>query len=541
MRPKTACVTATALACLAAARLCLGASADVSAESRSEAGLNRAFFYLPQGTIRVNYPDDAAAGDTVSGTVFVEPAGANQQQQDQNGAVLSGYVVEMPGARTAVSGAHFLWRIPGAVASGVVPIVLRDRSNRVVTECSLPVHPRPMPPESGPVDLPLGAQVASLISAWGPFDPSSETVISVGGKNSALVAQSPRKIVFQVPPGVTGETQIEVRNGGLSARGPFRSLGLSVSATRQSMPSGTTITMTVQVTGLEGLEEPVSLLLVNHEPDVVNLSGGPVQQITISPADVQYGGPFRLTRTITGEQGGGYHLTVLASLPLASQLPLPRIAARTLDSWSRSSNVEIAPEARSLILSGIAEVRPQLDALFREQLVFMAEPSSLLDGLVRDYCFDLRDRKLHVPTLGGIRPPRNGIFAGLLDSASIGGRALGSPFAFASRSLFADRPPYAADSGASITLQASDVSHFSFVQYLADFLARHAPTRPLGSLLVTSAPDKQLITIDQTTGSDYFTSRMFVVSVGDHIIKVANCQEKVTVSPNQQSTVNCPH
>jgi hypothetical protein len=517
MRPRILYAVAAAFACLAAARPGLGAPADVSAESRSEAGLNRAFFHLPQGTIRVNYPDDAAAGDTISGTVYVEPSGSNQQQQDHNGAELSGYVVEMPGRKVPVSSTRFLWNVPAMVPGGAVPIVLRDRSNHAVTECSLPVHPGPLPPAAGPIDLPVGAQAGNLVSAWGPFDPNSETAITVGGKTAPLIAESPRKVIFQVPPDVAGETQIEVRNGGLSARGPFRSLRLAVSATRKSMPSGTTTTMTVVVSGLQGLEEPASLLLVNHEPGVVNLSGGPVQQITISPADVQSGGTFRLTRTLTGEHGGGYNLTVLASLPPASQLPLQRLAARTLDSWSRSSRVEIAPEAQSMILAGIAEARPELDTLFREQLVFLAEPSSLLDWLVRDYCFDLRDRKLGAPSAGELHPPR-------------------PAFALA----FAGFTVPAADSGASVSLQSADVSHFSFLQYLADFLARHAPSRPLGSLLVTSQPDKQLITIDQATGPDYFTARMFVVSVGDHTVKVADCQERITVNPNQQATLNCP-
>jgi hypothetical protein len=389
----------------------------------------------------------------------------------------------------------------------------------MVAQCTLPVRPAPLPPPAASIDLPLGGQAGSPASAWGAFNPGSGTAITVGGKDAPVIAASPRKVIFQVPPDVTGETEIEARNGSLSARGPFRSLGLKLDATSRSMPTGTTTTVTVLVSGLQGLSEPASLVIVNHEPTVVNLSGGPVQQITIAPADVRPDGTFQLTRTLTGERGGGYNLAVVVSLPPTSQLPLARIAARTLDSWSRSSNVEIAPEAESLILSGIAEARSPLDTLLRAQLVFHAEPASLLDWLVRDYCFDLRDQKLHAPSAAQIRPP-------------------GPGFAFAAARLFAS--PLVFTAGSSVALQASDVKHFSFLQYLADFLARHAPTRPLGSLLVTSQPDRQLITIDETTGSDYFTARMFVVSVGEHIVKVANCQESVTVNPNQQATLKCP-
>jgi hypothetical protein len=283
------------------------------------------------------------------------------------------------------------------------------------------------------------------------------------------------------------------------------------------MPAGTTTAMTVLVLGLQGLKEPALLLIVNHEPGIVALSGGPVQQIAISPADIQPDGTFRLTRTLTGEHGGGYNITVLVSPPPASQIPLGRLAARTIDSWSRSTEIEVAPEAQSRILSDVAAARPQLDTLFRAQQLFHADPATLLDWLVRDYCFDLRDQKLGIPNAVGFRSPLPSVAR-----------------AFASFIVLA------ADSGATVSLQTSDVTRFSFLQYLARFLGAHAPSRPYGSLFVASQPDKQLITIDQATGPDQFTTRMFVVSVGGHFVQVGACQENVTVSPNQQATVNCP-
>ena len=171
-----------------------------------------------------------------------------------------------------------------------------------------------------------------------------------------------------------------------------------------------------------------------------------------------------------------------------------------------------------MIVSGVAEARPQLDALFRAQLAFEADPASLLDGLLRDYCFDLRDLKLRALNVGQHS------------------RAARPGFAVTFTRFVVQAP----GSGSSVRLQASDVNRFSFLQYLADFLARHSPSHPFGNLLVTSQPDKQLITIDQNSGLDYFTARVFVVSVGIHLVKVAHCQETVSVSPNQETTVNCP-
>ncbi len=518
MRPRIFFAVAAVLTCFVARRPYLSAQADIAAQSQSVAGLTRAVFKFPQGQINVNYPDDAAAGETISGTVYVEPRGDTQRAHDQNGAVLSGYVVEMQGEKVPASQGHFVRTVPVRPGAGLVPIVLLDRHKHIVTQCNLPVRTSPLPPEAGPIDLPLAGEAGALASAWGPFDPNSKTAITVGGRKAEIVAQSAHKVVFEVPRDVSGQTEIEVRNGALSSRGTFRSLGLGLSVRRRHMESGDITTLYVQVSGLRDLKEPVTVIIVNDEPNVVNLSGGPVQQIAVTPAEFQPDGTFLLTRAVTGEHVGGYHISVRAELPPSSQLPLERLAARTIDSWSRSTQIEIGPEARRMILSGIAAARPRLDALFRDQLIYNGDPSSLLGGLVRDYCFDLRDLKLRAANAVALFPPR-------------------LRFALA----FASFVVQAANSSPAVSLQASDVSRFSFLQYLADLLARHSPKSPFGSLRVTSQPDKQLITLDQTTGLDYFTVREFVVSVGDHFVKVADCNERVTVNPNQQVTVNCPH
>ena len=518
MRSRIFFAVAAALTCFVARQPYLGAQAEVSAQSQGISGLTRAVFEFPQGRINVNYPDDAAAGETISGTVYVEPSGNTRQQQEQNGIVLSGYVIELQGQKAPASQRHFLRTLPVSLRAGFVPIVLLDRHNHPVTQCSLPVRTSPLPPEAGPIDLPLAGEAGALASAWGPFDPHSETAITIGGRRAEIMAQSSHKVVFQIPPEVTGPTEIEVRNGGLSARGPFRSLGLRAGETRRIMPSGIVTTMTVLVSGLQDLREPLTVIIVNEAPGVVNLADGPVQRITVTPAEFRPDGTFLLTRTLTGEHGGRYNIHVSAELPPSAKLPLERIAARVIDSWSRSSRVEVTPEARRAILLGIAEARSQLDVLFRDQRLFGADPASLLGGLVRDYCFDLRDLKLRTPNAVALFPPRLRFapaFAGFLVQA--------------------------ANSSPAVSLKASDVSHFSFLQYLADLLLRHSPNSPFGSLRVTSQPDKQLITVDQTTGLDYFTVREFVVSVGDHFVKVADCNERVTVNPNQQVTVNCPH
>ncbi|HEV3331351.1 MAG TPA: hypothetical protein VG096_10240 [Bryobacteraceae bacterium] len=491
------------------------AQSDIVGEVLSENGLHRAKFQVPQGVIRVNLPDDVSAGDSISGTVYTEPSGKNPKELTTNTGEITGYVVEMPGQKAKTSDRHFHWGVPVTVAGGVIPILLRDRKNKIVGHCNLPINSNPGEPPPTEIDLPLGAEAGSMTSVWGPFGGASGASVSVGGKDADVIAESPRKLVFVTPTDVVGRSTLQVRSGTLSASAPFFTLGLQLGATKTSLMSGETAIMSATVTGLQDLRQPATLIIVNHEPGTVALAGGPAQEITIQPAEVRPDGTFAITRVLTGVKGGAYLISVAATRPPSAQVPIDRLVGRTVDGWSMAQNVPISAEARSLIVSDVVAARPQLDRLLLSQVAFRADIGTELDWLVRDYCFNLRDLKLG-GRLAESFPPRH--------------RRVANSFV----------PQGGAQPGRAVSLDASDVRRFSFTQFLAQLLARLTPSDPLGNLVVTSRPDRQAIAVDQVTGADYLTTRSFVLSVGKHTIRVASCNQSVTVNANQQATVSCP-
>ena len=495
------------------------AQSDIVGEVRTENGMHRAAFRVPQGVIRVNFPDDLSVGDTISGSVYLEPSGKDGKELARNSGDITGYVVEMPGRKTETSERRFGWSVPAKVAGGVVPVVLLDKKNKIVSRCNLPVSPVAGGPGAPEIDLPLGSQAGSLVPVRGPFDSPGETSVTVGGREAAVVAESPRKIVFQTPENVLGESTLQVRKGPASAAGPFYVLGLQTSVNRDVLSPGETATMTAVVSGLQGLKEPASLVIVNHDTSVVVMAGGPVQHIAIQPSAVSPSGTFAFTNTLTGVRRGRFDITVVAARAPSGEIPVERIAGHSVDAWSSAQGVLVSPDARALILSGVAAARPELDRLLAPQLAHKADLGNQIDWLVRSYCFDLRDRKLANRPLGNRLPP--------LPQLRL-------------NAFFQQPPPGAVPSRAPLTLEAQDVRRFTFSQFLAQILQRLTPSDPLGNLLVTSRPDRQTIRIDQVAGADYFTTRNFVLSVGKHIIAVASCQQSVTVNANQQTTVSCP-
>jgi hypothetical protein len=492
------------------------AQIEITGEVVTESGLHRANFRVPEGTIHVNYPDDLSVGDTISGTVYTEPLGRDQKEMDRNSSEISGYVVEMPGQQAKTSDRRFRWGVPVLTGSAVIPVLLRDRKNKVIARCDLPVNPTAVPPAAGGIDLPTGGQSGAFASVWGPFaKPGAETAVSVGGKNADVIAESPRKMIFQTPPSIVGTSTIEVRAGTVSASGSFSLVAIKPSVSARLLTPGQTAVMTLVISGLADLKEPASLVIVNHEPATVSLAGGPVQHVVIEPGMVGAGGTFTLTRTLTGEKGGGFNITAVISRSPSGQIPAERITFRSVDGWSKAQGVPITPEARTAIGSDVIASAPQLDRLLMPQLGQRADPGTQLDWLVRAYCFDLRDRKLAAARVGKLFSPRSGIVRSWAPQQPAGAR-----------------PP--------VSIEAPDVQRFSFSQFIAQTLVRLTPSDPLGNLVVTSRPDRAAVVVDRAAGADFFTNRSFVLSVGQHMVRVASCNQTVIVKANQQTRISCP-
>ncbi len=218
------------------------------------------------------------------------------------------------------------WTILAALIGEVNYLILMDNKGKEVARIEVPVSPttphveRPATLTAGDYQLPKIGQAGRPIQVIGPFDGDfGSTGASVGGNEAKLLAESPRKLVAQSPRNVVGRTEVEVKEGNVVAKGAFRNAVVRLTAPKTTFQHGEQTMLTVGVEGLEGLTEPVSLRLENKTPSVVNMPDGNVQVITIRPGDVQPGGTFTLTHTLTGISPGGF--TVVAVIPPLSFLP----------------------------------------------------------------------------------------------------------------------------------------------------------------------------------------------------------------------------
>ena len=300
MIPRRLLFLSPLIACLFPIALAQKPAAGTRNESKD--GVRIAVFQAKPGEIRVALPDDMAAGDIISGTVSAEPSGVKSKEKEKNARELSGYVVELEKQKTAVSGG-VLQGIHLAAGSGAPLLILLNGHGKQIGDIPVALQP------SAPVALdsvrfgPIG-EVGRPIQIQGPFGgDSSATAVSVGGASAKAIAESPRTLVVENPVKVPGPTQIAVTQNGVQLRHPHcadrpdRAANISL--------EGRTC---VQVSGLEGITQPVPIKLRNESPSTVNLTGGETQNIAIDPSQVTAGGVFTSTYALTGVRRGSFNI-----------------------------------------------------------------------------------------------------------------------------------------------------------------------------------------------------------------------------------------
>jgi hypothetical protein len=512
-RQVLACVMLLAL--IGGARL---AAQRDTAEVQTAAGVHTVIFRTSAGTVRVQVAADAAPGDTLSGVVQAEPAGASPQEKAQNLAQLNGMVLATAGGEAAVSKGQYAWVVPITTRGGRFDVSLRPAQGRAIAVASVPIDGVPAPAVSGasvaPFEMPAAAQAGQPAIIRGAFSGRLDRLtVRLGAVAAQLLAVSPRRVVLAVPGNAVGRVPMTVTADGRTAEGILRVLAVRLSVTATQLAKGQTATLTGEVTGLQGIDVATTLALSNQSADVVRVQDGDVQVITIKPSDVTPSGTFALTRTLTGVRPGAFRITLLANRAPLSLFDVTVASERVLAGWVAATGVLIAPDTRALIERSILDASVPLQQFLTLQQVNRGDARDVFAALLSHYCFDLRDEQ---------SPARN-VAAGQPSSAF-------RPISFAQPRI------------GQREITPADVRRLSFAEFLNTLLARFSGAQPVGYLLITSMPASSGITIDGQRKSE-MTNRRFVTSTGEHAIVVAapsrTCRQRVQVGAYQTAVVSC--
>ena len=308
---------------------------------KTTGGLTVVTFAVDPGKITVKLPDDVRAGDTISGTVTTEPKGNTAEEKAKSQKELNGYVLDLEGTKVQADRPRFVWTTnfsqPGksvryelkivevlgrqipTTAGGAIIAPDPGMAQLNITQSGAVITPDPR--ISPRFNIPSLGQTGRPIVITGPFDgDSSNTSLNWTAIRSSvqdfeknrenvsggfgLIAESPRKAIFEAPSNVAGPIELHLTEGKTQTTGNYRNVGVNLSAPKTSLTKGESTTLTVEVNGLQGLTQPVPLTLESH--GVITMEGGVYQPLVIQPSQVGPDGRYTTTRGITGVETGGW-------------------------------------------------------------------------------------------------------------------------------------------------------------------------------------------------------------------------------------------
>jgi hypothetical protein len=329
-----------------------------SGKMETSNGLHTVTFDTVYGHVTAYLPDDMMAGDTISGTVMAEPKGQSSEERAKNMAVLTGCVIELEPpknpdgtsnpkvtAQVTAAPSPFTFTLPprstptptltnvSSANSGGLGITLTNTSGSFSTggTTTIPIELVSLNLQSvAPLNtfqLPTIGQQGRPVVISGPIQVNGGTTLMYGPPGASVqdfekntenvsggfglinpIAKSPRKCVFEAPTNVTGPIELYLKEGNIQTKGEYRNVGVNLSAPKTSLLKGERTTLTVQVSGLQGIKQPVPLTL--DSTGVIVMEGGPYQPLVIQPSQVGADGRYTTTRGITGVQTGVWGATV---------------------------------------------------------------------------------------------------------------------------------------------------------------------------------------------------------------------------------------
>jgi len=314
-------IPALLTACLAGAPPAARA-ADVSGSLETAGAIQFATFSLEAGAIYVNLPGDLAPGDRVSAVVNPIPAGAGGKDEKKHREELARYEVVLGETRAPASTRVRTFTVPTDATT--LPIVLLDRRGERVAEAKANVGPAMAIPAGYAV--PEVAQGGGALRVSGPFDGDlSNSEARIGGQDADPMAESPRELLLRAPQEGSAGTPVEVRErGAVVTTGTYRNVGVRLAAGATNLHSGQRTTLTVTVSGVEGLRETLPVHVTNRSPSVVKMEGGDEQTLCVRPDEVGATGTWTAKRGLTGIRLGGF------SIDTEVQTPRPHA-----DAWTR--------------------------------------------------------------------------------------------------------------------------------------------------------------------------------------------------------------
>jgi len=269
----------------------------------------------PDQKVKFRFPKDIRSGDRITGTV-VEEKTSSKEADNKYSSTLEGMVIEIDGKQTKLSNRIFSFLVPAGITS--LPFLLKNSAGQVLEQGQIPINSyfdtRWQEPVGG-----LGykfapeavGQPGKTLRVTGSFDGNAaNTNVSLGGQNCEVIAESNRMSIVQVLQNATaGVSNLKVEENNIKEEHTINIAKLNLSANKTTLRKGEKATITVTVSGLQGLKEDYECKV-----DITNLSPATVRFKSSTgnsmshPIPSGQTGDYKFSFSIVGVTQGNYTL-----------------------------------------------------------------------------------------------------------------------------------------------------------------------------------------------------------------------------------------
>jgi hypothetical protein len=238
--------------------------------------------------VKFRFPLDMRSGDRITGTV-VEEQKSNAGAVNNASSSLSGVVIEIDGKQTKLSNRLFSFIVPAGITS--LPFLLKNSAGEIIEQGQIPLNlptTYNWPWETGPEMSVLNNNGANFkpnaicqpglpLTISGNFDGNaSNTNVSIGGQPCEVIAEAGNMTIVQVPQNATaGVTNISINENNVTEEHQVNVAVLNLTTNKTTLRKGEKATVSVSVSGLQGLEtgNECKVRIANLSPTVVSMKG----------------------------------------------------------------------------------------------------------------------------------------------------------------------------------------------------------------------------------------------------------------------------
>lgn len=268
----------------------------------------------PEGKVYVSAPEAAEEDTPVSWGVTPVAGGGSPRQVAKNASKLQRYSVIVDDRDRDADLSSFDTMQLTATPSAKIAL---KRGDKTMVQGTVPFRMVSEPPAASGTGEGSGTVLAGgAFGLPGHFDgDASNTRLTVGSKPLRVAAESTLAVFFYTPADAIGPLEVVAEDGGVTVTGTVNNLGLRFWADQTDLLRGQRTTCHVRVSGLEGLERPVYLALVNRTPGIISLSPADAQLLVLAPGGAGTPGTFQADRPMVGVTPGGFVITAAVTEP----------------------------------------------------------------------------------------------------------------------------------------------------------------------------------------------------------------------------------